>query len=177
MDHNVWKVSSPPSTDKFPHLAILPFTYFCWTPLRCRQHFCGNIAPILPLFYKQHFCIPHQAEIWVVKVLSKNTVKIQSYVLKGAKRKKTFWMKELLGKEHDCYKIHTLLTKSVSCYLLPVLSITSLHGSPPPSSFFTKISWSPSSMIFHKSQPLSLWVRGFTLGGKFSLLWHGHRFC
>ena len=118
MDHIVWKVSSPPSIDNFPHLAILPFTYFCWTPLRCRQHFGGNIAPVLPLFYKQDFCIPHQAEIWVVNVLSKNTVKIQSYVLKRGTRKKTLWMKELLGKEHDCYKIHTLLTKSVSSYLL-----------------------------------------------------------
>ena len=25
-------------------------------------------------------------------------------------------MKDLLGKEHDCYKIHTLLTKSISAY-------------------------------------------------------------
>ena len=55
------------------------------------------------LFYKQQLYKQRQAEILfeIIRISSmKRTQKI------------TFSMKELLNKEHYCYKIHTLLMKS-----------------------------------------------------------------
>ena len=55
------------------------------------------------LFYKQQLYKQHQAEILfeIIRISSMNRT-----------QKITFSMKELLNKEHYCYKIHTLLMKS-----------------------------------------------------------------
>ena len=94
-----------------------------------------NNATSFFLFYKQHFRIPHEAEIWL-EIITVSCIK------RSKKEEKTLWMKDLLGKEHDCYKIHTLLTKSISAY--PLLKITSLYG------------FSPSSLQKYLDPPL-LW--------------------
>ena len=116
-----------------------------------------NNATSFFLFYKQHFCIPHQAEIWLEIITVSCIKRIQ-------KEKKTLWMKDLLGKEHDRYKIHTLLTKSISAYL----PSTSIENLPIwillPPSFLQKY----LDPLFHDFSKIStpLWIRGFTLMGK-----------
>ena len=61
-------------------------------------------------------------------------------------------MKDLMSKEHYCYKIHTLLMKS-SAYPPYYRQLSYIENPAHPLPIFTMKFWSPSSMIFQKSQP------------------------
>ena len=92
---------------------------------------------------------------------------------KELKGKKTLWVKDLLDKEHDCYKIYTLLTKSISAYPSPSIDKPPIWI--PPSPHFYKNILIPLIYDFSKIAT-PLWIREFTLCGKFSLLWHAISF-